>query len=294
MNRPDSELGYRGIKGPIECTFKLRKEEDVLRQGIYTLNKYGFRVTPNTNKNGERLLFFGGSYMVGELVNDNETLPYYVSEKLQHRFNVLNLGWSGWGPHQMLRMIEAGLLNDFVQGSIRGAVLKTAIWHTQRVLGYSSWDQRGPKYQRQANGDIKFVGPFKTDGRINFEKGLKHSRLLAWILRGTPKIAPSDVELYIDIIVKSSTLLQEQYGAPLLILYWDSSEEIEKYGGYTPESVIQQLRQRGLTVLRASDVINFNDPMLRIIGDGHPLPTAYNLEAQMVSSFIQQNPKTIN
>jgi len=66
--------------------------------------------------------------------------------------------------------MEAGLLNDFVEGPIRGAVFKTAVWHTQRVLGYPSWDQRGPKYLRQANGDLKFAGPFKTDRRINLEE----------------------------------------------------------------------------------------------------------------------------
>ena len=148
MGRRDVELGSRGVAGPGVCTSKLLRGPEDVHQSTYTLDEHGFRVTPETNKNGESIVFFGGSNMVGELVNDNETLPYYVSQRLNHRYHAVNLGWSGWGPHQMLRLIELGIVTDVVKTPLRGAVLKTAIWHTQRVLGYSSFYCKFKRSQR--------------------------------------------------------------------------------------------------------------------------------------------------
>lgn len=286
MGRPDMELGYRGVAGPIVCTSTLSRENNDVQQNTYALDEYGFRVTPGTNKNGEGLVFFGGSNMVGELVNDNETLPYYVSESLGHRYNAVNLGWSGWGPHQMLRLLETGIVKEVVKGPLRGAVLKTAIWHTQRVLGYSSWDQRGPKYQRQDNEILTYMGPFKSERRINFETMLKQSRLIQWVFQRTETITSHDIELYIDVIVQSSVLLNEQYGVSLTILFWPSPSRPALYGGYSPDMVIQRLKEEGLTVLEAADVLNYKDPEMMIAGDGHPTPLAYKHEAQLVSSFF--------
>ena len=289
MGRRDVELGYRGVAGPVVCASKLMRGPNDVHQSTYTLDEHGFRVTPETNKNGETIVFFGGSNMVGELVNDNETLPYYVSQRLGHRYNVVNLGWSGWGPHQMLRLIEIGILKDVVKGPLRGAVLQTAIWHTQRVLGYSPWDQQGPKYQKQSNGDLVYSGPFKSERRLSIEKWLKQSRLVQWIFQRTETITSRDIELYIDVMVRASALLQEQYGVPLTILFMPSPDLPGGYGGYTDKMVISRLRQEGLTVLEVSDVIdNYSAPEMIIEGDGHPSPLAYSLESKLVASFFQQ------
>ncbi|GJL63793.1 MAG: hypothetical protein NPIRA04_24470 [Nitrospirales bacterium] len=292
MGRSDADLGYRGISGPIVCSFELRRGPHDIHQGTYTLDKHGFRVTPETNPSGENIVFFGGSNIVGELVNDNETLPYYVSEQLDHRYHVVNLGWSGWGPHQMLRLLEAGIVTRVVKKPLRGAVFKTAIWHTQRVLGYSPWDQEGPKYERDVDGHVVYSGPFKTARRLRIEKYMKQSYLIQWIFHRVQTITADDVELYIDVIVRSSNLLQEQYGVPLTILFLPSPDSPEHYGGYTDELIIQRLREADLTVLEGSDVINdYFSSEMSIEGDGHPSPAAYFLESQLVASFFQQQVK---
>ncbi len=292
ISKGDRELGYRGVPGPVACTFKLQREGNDVHEGTYSLDEHGFRVTPGTSQNGDSIVFFGGSNMLGELVNDDETLPYYVSQRLGHRYNVVNLGWSGWGPHQMLRLLEVEMLKDIVKGPLRGAVFKTAIWHTQRVLGYSSWDQTGPRYQRVSTGHIEYGGPFKSESRLEFEKYLKQSSLFVWLYQRTQRISSRDIDLYIDIIVKSSSLLQEQYGVPLTVLFFPSPDQPEHYGGFTSEKVIQRLRQEGLKVLKASDVINYKAADMIIEGDGHPSPLAYYREAQLVSTvFVQSDEK---
>ena len=189
----------------------------------------------------------------------------------------------------MLRILETGILEDVMKGSLRGAVLKTAIWHTQRVLGYSSWDQQGPKYERDVNGGVNYRGPFKTDRRLAFEKRLKQSHLINWILQRTQTISSGDIELYIDVIVSASALLREEYGVSLTVLFMPSPDLQEGYGGYTDQMVIQRLRQEGLTVLEISDVIaDYQAPEMMIKGDGHPTPMAYDLESKLVASFFQE------
>ncbi len=292
MGRRDVELGYRGVPGPVVCTSKLFRGEDDVHQSTYTLDEHGFRVTPETNQHGAGIVFFGGSNMVGELVNDHETLPYYVSQRLNHRYNIVNLGWSGWGPHQMLRILETGIVGDVIKGSLRGAVLKTAIWHTQRVLGYSFWDQQGPRYEKQANGGVTYRGPFKTDGRLALEKRLKQSHLINWIFQRTQTISSGDIELYIDVIARASALLREHYGVPLTILFMPSPDLPEGYGGYTDQMVIHRLRQEGLIVLEGSDVIDdYQAPEMMVEGDGHPTPIAYDLESKLIALFFEEQEK---
>ncbi len=291
LSQRDIDLGYRGVPGPIVCTFTLMRDQNNVHEGTYSLDEHGFRVTPEISKDGESILFFGGSNMLGELVNDDETLPYYVSRRLDHRYNIVNLGWSGWGPHQMLRLLEVEVLKDVVTGRLRGAVFKTAIWHTQRVVGYSAWDQTGPMYRRNNTGDIVYAGPFKSETRLEIEKYLKQSLLFEWLYQRTQKISSQDIELYIDIIVKSSSLLQEKYGVPLTVLFFPSPNQPEHYGGYTPEMVVQRLRQEGLIVLKTSDVLNYKAAEMIIEGDGHPSPLAYSREAELVSSVFSPSDK---
>ena len=58
-----------------------------------------------------RINFFGGSQTFGEGLNDDETIPALVQKKTRvHR--VYNYAYRGYGPHQMLRMIETNALKD--------------------------------------------------------------------------------------------------------------------------------------------------------------------------------------
>lgn len=292
-SRPDPDLGYRGEKGPLTCRVKNVNNNQVRYDITYNINENGFRITPDANSSGESIVFFGGSYTLGEGVKGNETFPYFVSKNLDYKFNIVNMGWHGWGPHQTLRLIESEILKKAVQGKIHAAVYQTIIWHAARSAGNAQWDKYGPKYIQTHNGEIQYVGPFTNKQTKYIADVLKKSRLFRWILERPSLITDEDMEIYIGIILKTSTLLQKNFGIPLTILYWDSDADPSQYAGYSNDQVIDMLRDNGLTVLRVSDALDWEDPKMQIGGGcRHPSALAHALNGKMVANFILKNQDT--
>ena len=54
--------------------------------------------------------FFGGSFMFGHGVENDQTLPYYFVRNSRGTFEGFNFAGEGWGPHQMLSEIETGFV----------------------------------------------------------------------------------------------------------------------------------------------------------------------------------------
>jgi len=60
---------------------------------------------PQNQKYEGNINVFGGSWVFGEGLNDNETLPYYL-QKIFPDYKVTNFGFHGWGPHNALYLLE--------------------------------------------------------------------------------------------------------------------------------------------------------------------------------------------
>ena len=67
----------------------------------YTIDSEGNRKT-NTTKNKKlmNLLVVGDSMVHGDEVSDQNTWPYFLSKKIKKKFNLINLGVSGYGNDQ--------------------------------------------------------------------------------------------------------------------------------------------------------------------------------------------------
>lgn len=74
-----------------------------------TINKNGFRVTSNREKNinskTKKLVVIGDSFAFGEEVNDEHSLPFLLSDS-NPNLEVYNLATSGYGHGQMLISLE--------------------------------------------------------------------------------------------------------------------------------------------------------------------------------------------
>jgi hypothetical protein len=75
----------------------------------------------------KRINMFGGSFVFGEGVNSNETIPYYFS-KLNKDYNVKNYGSHMFGVHEALAILESDM---DTKGDIN--FLLTAPWHAHRL-----------------------------------------------------------------------------------------------------------------------------------------------------------------
>lgn len=115
----DAVRGYAPVVGRA-------REKKMLKYGrtifdvIYTNNVYGLRIAPHDIynfpfKSGFKdVIFFGCSFTYGEGVNDDESLPFLFEDKGQGKYKAYNFGFVGYGPQQMLRILESSMIDNIV------------------------------------------------------------------------------------------------------------------------------------------------------------------------------------
>jgi hypothetical protein len=274
------ELGYGPRPGARVISTKTQSKR-LIYHVVYTISDRGVRVTKG-NPNGDTWLFMGCSVMFGSGVNDDETLPSYFSADLDYQANVVNLGFQGYGPHQMLRSLETDLPRPLVHGVVR-QVIYEGIWtHPWRAAGHDDWDLYGPSYQLRGQG-VTYVGPFHGHLIGFILKVLTKSSFLHFVLDHTVyrvTMSDEDIERYARILERSAQLSLRKYGARFLVVYWDEDNASSR-------RVLQRLRKTTLPIVLVSDVIPRTEwASLTLPRDGHPKPEANRrLAAALAARF---------
>ena len=134
----------------------------------YTTDEFSRRITPWSSRGpvDKFALFFGCSFMFGQGVMDNETLPYYVGE-LTSRYRPYNYGGIGYGPQQMLAKFQERTLPREVSER-QGVLIYLLIGdHVNRAIGsVQVHNDRGigmPFYTVDSDGMLVRRGNFKSD-----------------------------------------------------------------------------------------------------------------------------------
>ena len=283
-------VGY-GPGRSVTYTSRLDVEGKRIYEIDYEIDEHGLRRAPPVVAGGAAttLLCFGGSFMYGEAVRNEQTLPYRVGVLSDGRVKTCNFAYHGYGPHQMARILESGHAGEIVK--IEGrlvAVYFARPDHVRRVLGLTPWDLTGPRYALVASGEALHVGRFDDDW---LKPKLKQSHLGRMILRA---IAPDDdddaIELLgavVDLAARSLRTIRPD--AEFHVLLWDS----KKYP--TAPLVDRELRRRGLKTHSAcealglapgSDLTRFGIPE-----DGHPTPECLDRLARYVLDRIVRPPR---
>lgn len=273
-------LGYAPVPG-IRVTSRKTIGGQLVYDAVYTISDRGVRVTKG-DPNGDTWLFMGGSVMFGEGVNDDETLPAYFSAALGYKANVINLGFHGYGPHQMLRSLETGRLRPLLHGVVK-QVIYEGIWsHPWRAAGHNSWDVFGPSYALSRDG-VTYTGPFHDRFGGFMTKVLNKSNFFQFVLDRTLyrlDLTDEDIERYARILERSAQLAFEKYGAGFTVVYWDDDNGPSR-------RVLERLRKTALPLVLVSDVIPRGEwTELTLPGDPHPKPEAHRrLAAALAARF---------
>src|SRR5579883_2687828 len=96
--------------------------------------------------NGPAIAFFGCSFMFGQGLPDSETLPQIYADLAGRKTKVLNFGFPGYAPQQMLRALETGLFDPLLAGA-KTFVFETAARHADRAACHASYVTRAPRYE---------------------------------------------------------------------------------------------------------------------------------------------------
>jgi hypothetical protein len=289
----DATRGY-AVGADVRKRIKKSLGDKVIYDVIYTTNSQGLRVAPHDVKaaheapseGSQNVVFMGDSFIFGEGLNDEDTIPYQFEELSGGQCRTYNFGFHGYGAQQMLRIIETGLLEKVVSNQqpmvvVYGALLQ----HIERASGRMIWDAKVPRYTLSPSGRAEFVGTFADDP--NLEENLKRSRSLsdprAQLIAGLtgPTRTPEDIKLYVQIVLQARDLLAKKHRAKFSVLVWP-------LGDKDTNAVVSELVKGGIEVLSTDQIFKeYPEPpeKYRIELDNHPT----ELAAERIAKFLYQH-----
>lgn len=276
----DPKLGY----GPKPMAVRLHavKEcgETFAYDVVYSTLPSGWRVTPQQAHAKTAVVVFGCSFAWGEGLEDNETFPWLLGERLGPDYQVFNFGIQGYGSHHMLAWIEHGILRDISQNYDKVLVFYSTIrGHELRSMGYSLWDAYGPWYDFE-KGKIVRKGIFadkRSSLRPYTDAVLGKSQIYRTFL--TTKFYPRWMRFkhHAGIIAEASRIVQEKYAGTFTAVLW-------------PGVLFKEaLDEEGLAVIDLTDSFpNWNEDhdAYRIPCDSHPNARAAHIVADVLYKFI--------
>ena len=243
-----------GIALPANVVASARKYTDhsVVYDVTYTIDADGHRKTESSpDPSADSMIFVGGSYTFGEGVQDGETLPQQFSDMTGRHYHVANLGVSTYGVHQTLRGMELGLLDRYMTGGKRYIIYTGDPDHAHRAASKYDWALRGPSYELQADGTVKFVGQMQSVWGVyaiaiaNRSVFLKTFVTLP-LLTGFSRDA---VPLYVALIKQTAAMAEQKYKAKFIFLFWDDP------GSRFSESILAAFDKAHIDYIRVSAIL---------------------------------------
>jgi hypothetical protein len=277
---------------------------------IYTSNHYGLRISPHDinqpatlPKDHKNLAFFGCSCTFGVGVDDNESWPYLVEEQSGGRYRAYNFALGGYGPHQMLRMLQTGFIDTVnMDKKPVGAIYFALTDHVARSAckyNYFTWDVNGPRYELNSSNELEYAGKFNDS---------LNSKITFWIFRKLAKsnlisnsywcknllgwnINHRDKERCLKIILQSKKIVAEKYGGRFYVILWgyniwSDTSETYKY-------MLSTLIKYHIPVIESKDI--FADDSLKnrdiylIKHDEHPNKLANEKIAKYLINYIDND-----
>ena len=260
----------------------------VVSRARYTFDEFGRRLTPTSSDPAYNLLFFGGSFTMGQAVDDEETAPYRLG-LMRPRAQVYNFGVAGGSANEFLYELEmdpsprlAGIPNR------KSLVLYVFIEsHYDRLFCPSlcvrqehNWVINKPYYVR-SGGEIIFNGFFDTNRK--FQNGVYRlfnaSALFGFFDIVWPLFYTEwHHEFFADLLLKAKVKSQQRFvdSDLYLVLFPGASHTLGK-------------KLKSASEAKGIKVLDYSELMMNIVTGGkfevpleqHPTPVA-----QYVFSYL--------
>ena len=276
----DKNYGYypRSNSIFVEKTYFKNK---LLKKNNYTINKYGHRIIKNYKMNLTKcIVFYGGSITFGQSLNDDETLPYYVSKLYNDEAQVFNYAFNGYGPHQFLSKIENSHTSE-----IKGCKEISLIYfyindHIGRVVGKRSWGDKSPRYVNDGDNIIQksFFSSYPYKLIMKFRKNIRNSKIIS-IFYNIEKTNKKDQILLVKILKKIEEEFNNLYSNnSFYYIVWDK------------EKLDLQIINNFFKVKKTLYINNLDIPKIyhsnNIPGDNHPKKEFNELLSKEIKKFL--------
>lgn len=272
----DADLGARPLKDArVIATRKCTDGSDIF-QSRYTIDEHGRRVTPG-DETADRplfMLFFGCSFIFGEGVNDDQTLPYFLARDAPC-YTPYNYAFIGYGPQQMLAMLERGQSALHVKQprgiAIYGYMGEPGVGQIDRAIGslhIHGWAKHFPYYYLDDTGALRRDRDFASGRRVRSlaYSALRRSAIVRVFGINHPLwITEDHVRLTAAVIQESAKAFRRVYNSDAFY--------VVSFPHATPKenrALIDLLTAAGVRCLDYSAIPEFSQPGYRIEGDEHP------------------------
>ena len=281
----DPLLGWRpGEPGEYHHVKRRPSDRSVIFDVRYTIVPAHERKVEAGTADGP-VVFLGDSMTFGTGVDDADTFPQAFADAAGRQLAVRNLAMSGYGPQQVLRLLESEQ-GQQLKGA-RALVFKTAAFHAERSSCWASFMMRAPRYVL-VDGVPTYQGKCFENWWITLRGLFIASATYQKFIN--PLIGPpsrQEMDLYIAMLVRAGQVARERIGAPLVIVYLPRAGDYLSRSGMTEAEVMERLRAGGLTVLDGKlDPASYPGQKLAIPDDGHPTGTANRARAAILRAGV--------
>lgn len=266
---------------------KLSSTGDVIYDVVYSIGDDHFRVTPQSGHKTRSAEFLGCSFMFGEGLNDDQTLPFFFGQ-LHPDLAVKNSGIHGYGMSQSLvtldeRIHEPGAL----------VVAQTTPWHAHRAACIPSWTRGAPRFVLDDRGKLIRSGACEPVlWKAENVPVLKHSRLYRnWVLPALERGLSSRTEwldLYLAIL-RDMKRITDARSQRLLLGFIRASEAGAAQLGRSNEQILEAIKAMGIDVVDLTLAPTFESQSAELYlhpEDRHPTAAANRRRAEILSDHL--------
>ncbi len=240
---------------------------------------------------GPAIVFFGDSLTFGEGVEDGQTMPQQLADRLEGAHRVVNLAVSAYSPAQVLYELRAGTKDGVIGSSPTGAIMLTGAFHAVRTACNEIFTNSAPRFAL-VNGTLAYQGPCRQGLGLLWREFLYNTASYKVFVRPwTTRLTLSDVDLYLAIVTEVAATTKRKYGVDMLVAYIRSDPRLLLASGNDDAAILARLRAAGV---HASDMTLSEDAaaghQVSIVGDGHPTAYAHGVRARLIAEQLGLTP----
>ena len=220
----------------------------------YGIDPRGLRDGPPTADAPEgTVLCFGCSFTFGFGLEDDETYPWQLQQLVGGRLQVENLGYIGYGPHQMLAQIQEGVAEAAARAPVRHAVYLAIVDHPRRVSGREPSSRHTPRFDVTDDGTPIRRGLWSDEpssvGPKRLLQLLRHANLFARVMEHVEEGGTAgDLRRYVAIVRQARDELHARWpDGQFHVVVWDDEDRLSA-------RLIEALEGAGIEPIRMSEV----------------------------------------
>lgn len=282
-------LGYRSMANH-EAHARKVVDGDVVFDTIYTIDTHHRRHTPARPDTARTIVFLGDSFVFGEGVANEATLPWRVAESIPDA-QVWNLGFSGYGPQQALALVQDETFGDIAQASDLSVIYVFIPGHVRRALGamrmWLAWGRHFPCYD-VIDGQLRLQGSFvqARPWRSRCYDVLGKSQTLRFFHVDWPlRVNDDGLELTARILAATRDALATRApSATFTVLLFPDMPNNE----FHPSRIIPHLDRHDLRYIDLADAVDMNAGGMILLGDGHPSARGYAKVTEVLVPHLTQ------